>query len=83
MTAIELIDQMLSKEEFNCTKKQMEFLRKLVVESQDIKAMKWSHELYQKNVLASLKRDVTRAKNALQLAEYVLANEEKIVKDMK
>ena len=68
MTPLELIDQILGREAFHCTRSQLEFIRNLVVENQDVKAVKAAAQIHKKKVLAALRRNVTAAKKDLEVA---------------
>jgi hypothetical protein len=77
MQPLELIDQMLSRTDFNCTRKQMEFLRELVVIHQDPNALKVSNERRRKIEIANAKRELTHARNLFEAAQENLNNLQK------
>jgi hypothetical protein len=68
MQPLELIDQMLSRKEFNCTRKQMEFLRELVVMHQDPFVFDKANAAYKKKQVANARRELTVARKAFEAA---------------
>jgi hypothetical protein len=74
VTPLELIDQMLGRPEFSCTEKQMRFLKDLIIQNQDPKAVEKAAEIHKKKVLAALRRNVTEAKKNLNFAEKELSD---------
>jgi len=68
MQPLELIDQMLSRKEFNCTKKQMEFLRELVINHQDPLVFAKAQAAYKKKQVANARRELTVARKAFEAA---------------
>lgn len=76
MTPIELIDQMLGRTPFNCTEKQMRFLRDLVIQQQNPETLKKAMDTRKKVVLAALRREVTNTKKAFEAAQKELKDAE-------